>query len=140
MKSYLFAAAFLAAGLASAHHSFAGTYFLNQEVVLHGTIAEFLLRNPHSFLVVDAPDSAGQMQHWNIEWSPGGLLFQRGIKRDTFQPGDEVTITIMPGKKPEEHRGLVKILRRPLDGFEWGTKPGEVITEWMVRNGTGGTR
>lgn len=128
MKLRLCAAGILAGGLAFAHHSPAATYFLNQTVVLHGVVSEFLLRNPHSFLVVDSPDGAGQIQHWNIEWGVGGQLASRGIKPDSFKPGDEVTITIMPGKNAADHRGLVKILRRASDGFEWGTKPGEDLT------------
>jgi hypothetical protein len=144
MKTHLFAALMagaLAAGLAHAHHSIAGTYVLDQEVTLRGAVEEFLLRNPHSFLLVGAPDATGQMQHWNIEWGAGAALAARGIKRQTLKAGDEVTITMMPGKRPEDHRGLLKILRRPADGFEWGTKPGEIITPWgMVTNGTGGIR
>jgi len=126
----LSAAAMLAGGLALAHHSPGATYFLNRTVGLHGVVSEFLLRNPHSFLVVDSPDEAGQIQHWNIEWGVGGRLASSGIKPDTFRSGDEVTITIMPGKNATDHRGLIKILRRPSDGFEWGTKPGEDLTHW----------
>jgi hypothetical protein len=147
MKSswaHWFAAAFvagtLAAGRADAHHSIAATYFLDKEMVLHGVVAEFLLRNPHSFLMVDAPDETGQMQQWTLEWNPGGILGRRGIRGDTLKAGDEVEITIMPGKNPADHRGLLKIIRRPSDGFEWGTKPGETNAEWMVQIKPGGTR
>src|SRR5580704_17514729 len=98
MRSYLFAAAFFAGGLVYAHHSPAGTYLLDQTVVLRGTVTEFILRNPHSFLVVDAPDENGQIQQWAVEWGGGGQLAARGVVRDTFKPGDEVTIVVMPGK------------------------------------------
>jgi uncharacterized protein DUF6152 len=144
MKTHLFAALMagaLAASRAEAHHSIAATYVLDQEVTLRGTVEEFLLRNPHSFLLVDTPDAIGLVQRWNIEWGAGAALASRGINRQTLKAGDEVTITFMPGKRSEDHRGLLKILRRPADGFEWGTKPGEIITPWgMVRNGTGGIR
>jgi hypothetical protein len=139
MKKNLFAAAFLVGGLVYAHHSPAASYFLDQTVVLRGTVTEFLFRNPHSWLQVDAPDETGQMRRWDIEWGAGGQLGSRGIGRDTFKMGDEVTITIMPGKDPKAHRGLVKILRRRSDGFEWGTKPGEDLTHWGV-GPLGGTR
>jgi hypothetical protein len=46
----------LAAGAASAHHSFAATYFVDKEVTVEGTLTQFLFRNPHSFVKVEAPD------------------------------------------------------------------------------------
>jgi hypothetical protein len=116
----------------AAHHSHAAVYFLDQELALRGRIIEVLLRNPHSFLIVEAPDAAGQMQHWNVQWGSSGQLGQWGIKRDTLKAGDEIAITIWPGRKSEEHSGLVKIIRRPSDGFEWGTKPGETVENWML--------
>lgn len=140
MKSYLaclFAAVFLAAGLAEAHHSLMATYDLDKEVPIHGAVVEFLLRNPHSFLVVEARDENGKVLHWNLEWGAGGQLTQGGIRRDTVKAGDQVEIAIYPGRQPEEHRGLVKILRRPSDGFEWGTKPGEIEQNWWMGNAAG---
>jgi hypothetical protein len=90
--------------------------------------------------MVDAPDDMGRVQQWSIEWSPAGVLGQHGIRGDTLRSGDDIEITIMLGKRPQDHRGLLKIIRRPSDGFEWGTKPGETIPEWGVRAGSGGTR
>ncbi len=143
-RAHWFASALLAGALAAgrvdAHHSIAATYFSDKESVLHGKIATFLLRNPHSFLLVDAPDEPGQMQQWTIEWNPAGQLSAQGIRPDTLKAGDEVTITIMPGKNPADHRGAVKILRRPSDGFEWGVKPGETLSNWMLPLGEGGVK
>jgi hypothetical protein len=124
---------FLAAAPADAHHSLAATYLLDQEVEIHGTVSDFLYRNPHSFLRVEAPDEAGKMQSWAIEWGGGGQLGAWGIGRGTMKAGDEVTILMRPGRDPQGHRGLIKIIRRPADGFEWGTKPGETIQEWSAR-------
>ena len=36
--------------------------------------------------------------------------------------------------------GAVKILRRPSDGWEWGTKPGETLSNWMLPLGKGGAK
>src|SRR5690348_15953481 len=89
------AAAFLLTGIASAHHSLAATY-LDKEVKLEGKILDLLLRNPHSFLQIEAPDENGVMQRWSLEWRSSGQLGQVGIKRDTLKVGDEVTITMSP--------------------------------------------
>jgi hypothetical protein len=117
----------------AAHHSHSAIYFLDRESVLHGKIVTILLRNPHSMLVMEAPDEAGQMLHWSVEWGAAGQLGEWGIKRDTLQAGDEIELTIFPGREAESHRGLVKILRRPSDGFEWGAKPGETVKNWGIR-------
>jgi len=45
-----------------AHHSFAATYFEDQTVTIKGKLVQFLYRNPHSFVHVEAPDDKGEMQ------------------------------------------------------------------------------
>jgi len=109
------------------HHSLAATYHSDQEVKLEGKILDLLLRNPHSFLQIEAPDDKGVMQRWSLEWRSSGQLGQQGIKRDTLKVGDEVTITMNPSRTPADHRGALKTLHRKSDGFGWGTNPGETI-------------
>ena len=118
------AAAMLLAMTASAHHSLAATY-LDKEIKLEGKILDLLLRNPHSFLQIEAPDENGVMQRWSLEWRASGQLGQQGIKRDTLKVGDEVTITMNPSRTVGDHRGALKTLHRKSDGFGWGTNPGE---------------
>ena len=108
-----------------AHHSLAATYFADKEVTLDGKIVELLLRNPHSFLQVEAPDENGVMQRWSLEWRSSGQLGTQGIKRDTLKVGDPVVVTANPSRTPGDHRGALKTLHRKTDGFGWGTRPGE---------------
>ncbi|HLI84742.1 MAG TPA: DUF6152 family protein [Bryobacteraceae bacterium] len=122
--SILLAAAFLPVRPAFAHHSLAATY-QDKEVTLEGKIVDLLLRNPHSFLQIEAPDENGVMQRWSLEWRSSGQLGQQGIKRDTLKVGDEVTVTINPSRTVGDHRGALKTLHRKSDGFGWGTNPGE---------------
>ena len=121
------AGAILMSVSAYAHHSLAATYYPDKEVTLDGKIAQILLRNPHSFLQIDAPDQNGVMQRWSLEWRSSGQLGQQGIKRDTLVVGDEVIITMNPSRTADDHRGALKTLHRKSDGFGWGTKPGETI-------------
>ena len=123
----LLMAAALLIWTASAHHSLSATYLADKEVTLEGKVAEILLRNPHSFLQIDAPDDSGAMQRWSLEWRSSGQLGQAGIKRDTLKIGDEVTITMNPSRTAADHRGALKTLHRKSDGFGWGTRPGETI-------------
>jgi hypothetical protein len=124
LLTLLFAAASLSTVPAFAHHSLAATY-QDKEVTLEGKIVDLLLRNPHSFLQIEAPDENGVMQRWSLEWRSSGQLGQQGIKRDTLKVGDEVTVTINPSRTAADHRGALKTLHRKSDGFGWGTNPGE---------------
>jgi hypothetical protein len=120
-----FTGAFIFGATAYAHHSLAATYYPEKEVKLDGKIIEFLFRNPHSFLQIEAPDDKGVMQRWSLEWRASGQLGQQGIKRDTLKVGDEVVVTINPSRTAADHRGALKTLHRKSDNFGWGNNPGD---------------
>lgn len=110
-------AALLSAATAYAHHSFAATYLVDKEITIEGELVQFMFRNPHSFVHVQAPDDQGQMQRWAVEWAAAGQL--TGIARDTLKPGDRVIITGNPGRTVEDHRLRMRSILRPKDGFKW---------------------
>src|SRR5882672_4146984 len=110
-----------------AHHSFAATYEESKTVKIEGTLVQFLFRNPHSFVHVEAPDENGEMQRWAVEWGGVGQLAGQGITRETFKAGDVVAITGNPGRNSADHRLRMVTLRRPSDGFTWGQQPGQVV-------------
>jgi hypothetical protein len=109
----------LSASSASAHHSFAATYFVDQEITVEGTLSQFLYRNPHSFVKVDAKDDKGNVQTWSVEWGGGAQLTQEHVTRDTLKPGDHVIVTGNPGRDPSEHRIRLHKIVRPSDGWKW---------------------
>ena len=109
----------VAAGAAYAHHSFAATYFVDKEVTVEGTLTQFLFRNPHSFVKVEAPDDKGQMVTWAVEWGGGAQLNQEHVTRDTLKPGDHVIVTGNPGRDPSDHRIRLHKIVRTSDGWKW---------------------
>ena len=115
----LAAAMLLYCGQIYAHHSFAATYFVDQVVTVKGTVSEFLFRNPHSFLKVQAPDEKGEMQNWAVEWAGGAQLAQANVAKDTLKPGDQVIVSGNPGRTASEHRIRLKSISRSSDGFKW---------------------
>ena len=114
------AGAFMAGGRAYAHHSFAATYFEDKTQKVEGNLVQFLYRNPHSFVHVEAPDEKGTMQRWAVEWGAGGQLGRQGVTRETLKPGDHVVIMGNPGRNPEDHRLRMVNITRPSDGWKWG--------------------
>lgn len=102
-----------------AHHSFAATYFVDQEISIDGTLTQFMFRNPHSFVKVMAKDSKGEQQVWSIEWGGGAQLTQEHVTRDTLKSGDHVIVTGNPGRDPTEHRIRLHKIVRTSDGWTW---------------------
>ncbi|OFV93693.1 MAG: hypothetical protein A3H95_06345, partial [Acidobacteria bacterium RIFCSPLOWO2_02_FULL_64_15] len=104
MKRKLFlllaAAALMAVVPAYAHHSFAATYFEDKTQSIEGELVQFLFRNPHSFVHVEAKDEKGQVIRWSVEWGAGLQLNRQGVTRETLKPGDHVIITGNPGRNP----------------------------------------
>ena len=116
----------LIAGGASAHHSYGATYELKKEIKLEGKLVQFVYRNPHSFVHIQAPDDTGAMQRWAVEWSGTAQLANTGISRESLKVGDEVVITARPSRVHGEFKALMLSLKRPSDGFTWGSR-GEVV-------------
>jgi hypothetical protein len=110
-----------------AHHSFTATYFEDRTVEIEGKLLQFMFRNPHSFVHVEAPDDTGKLQRWAVEWGGAGQLSGQGVTNQTLRVGDVVSITGNPGRDPADHRIRMQYLRRPADGFEWGRNPGETF-------------
>src|SRR5262245_50568278 len=57
----------LAGSEAFAHHAATATYVHGKSIMIEGTLKEFVWRNPHSFIKVEAPDDKGVTQLWLIE-------------------------------------------------------------------------
>ena len=112
---------------ARAHHSFTATYFEDRTTTIEGKLLQFMFRNPHSFVHVEAPDDKGEMHRWAVEWGGAGQLSGQGVTNQTLRVGDIVTIEGNPGRDPSDYRLRMQYLRRNSDGFEWGRKPGETF-------------
>ncbi|HEV8712270.1 MAG TPA: DUF6152 family protein [Candidatus Binatia bacterium] len=127
MKSKLvllvLASAFLFGMTAYAHHSFASTYDLSKQVKLEGKLVQFLFRNPHSFVHVEAADG----QRWAIEWAGGAQLVGSSIDKNTLKVGDPVIISGNPTRTTGEHRLRMVNFKRTSDGLAWGNRQGEVV-------------
>jgi hypothetical protein len=115
------------AGVAAAHHSFTATYFEDRTMAIEGKLLQFMFRNPHSFVHVEAPDEKGELHRWAVEWGGAGQLSGQGVTNQTLRVGDVVSITGNPGRDPSDFRLRMQYLRRPSDGFEWGRNPGETF-------------
>lgn len=117
----------VSAPAALGHHSFAATYHEDQEGRIEGRIIQFLFRNPHSYVHVEAPDETGTMRRWVIEWRAATGLSSQGVGVNTLKVGDEVIITGNKARDPADFRLRMLTLTRKSDGFTWGLRPNEVV-------------
>ena len=107
---------------AFAHHAASATYVHGKSITVEGTLKEFVWRNPHSFMKVEAPDDKGVTQLWLIEGAAPTQLAEGGVTRNSLRPGDHVIVTGQPGRVADDHRMLLEKIERPSDGFKWQGK------------------
>ena len=104
------AALALAASAASAHHSFAAVYNMQQPITVKGTIVEVRLTNPHSWFYLDVKNDAGETERWAFEaGTPSGMI-RNGYKASVIKQGAEVTITGFRARDASEHMGMLRQL------------------------------
>jgi len=86
-------AAWLMALPAWAHHA-NSAFDRTQSVTVTGTVKRWQFINPHSGLFLDVTDENGSVVEWSSEFQ-GTLDLYRNFSwnKDTFKPGDQVTIT-----------------------------------------------
>jgi hypothetical protein len=121
--SLLMAMVALACGALSAHHSFAGTYVEGQLMKIEGTVVEFNVRNPHSFIVLAVKEKDGTTSKWGGEWGSVTQLSQGGVDRFTLEVGDHLIIEGAPPRDISDRKVLVRKVSRPAtdkkQAWEW---------------------
>lgn len=103
----------LAFGIAAyGHHSFAGTYIEDKTVTIQGTVAEFNIRNPHSFISIEVVKD-GKATRWGCEWGGVTQLSEGGVTKFTLKVGDKLVIDGAPSRDSAEAKILVRKVTRP---------------------------
>jgi len=114
----------LTSAAVSAHHSFAGTYVEGQLMRLEGTVVEFNVRNPHSFILLEVKDKDGKTTKWGGEWGSVTQLSQGGVDRFTLEVGDHLIIEGAPPRDSQDKKVLIRKVWRPATAtkpaWEWG--------------------
>jgi hypothetical protein len=80
-----------------AHHGTA-SFDTEKKLTLKGTVTEWFWANPHCFVKFDAQDEKGNVVHWVVETSNPSDMSNLGWTKQTFKPGDQVTVTFQPVK------------------------------------------
>ena len=100
----------LGTSVASAHHSFAAVYDMQQQTTVKGTIVQVRLTNPHSWFYLDVKNDAGDIERWAFEaGTPSGMI-RNGYKASVIKQGAEVTITGFHARDSSQHMGMLRQL------------------------------
>lgn len=78
-----------------AHHG-AASFDTTKKLTVKGTVVEWFWANPHCFLRFDVKGEDGQTVQWVVETQSGPNILPLGYTKQTFKPGDEVTVTLQP--------------------------------------------
>ena len=80
-----------------AHHGSA-SFDTSKTVTVTGIVKEYIWTNPHVLLRLDVKEASGDVTNWVVEvWNPVTQA-NRGWSRNTFKPGDEVSVEVTPAK------------------------------------------
>jgi hypothetical protein len=100
----VFIAVLLAATSTLAHHS-NSAFDPEKVVVLTGTVTQWKWVNPHVWIFLSVDDGKGGKVEWQIEGRPPGILARAGWSKNTFKPGDKITVDFSPARDGS-HTGL----------------------------------
>ena len=98
-----------------AHHGNA-SYGNAKQLTVKGTVTEWVWLNPHTLLKIDIKDEDGKVVNWVVEWSAPSSLINFGINKQTFKPGDEVTVVMIT---PDNGAPVGRIQRVMLANGKW---------------------
>lgn len=106
----------------SAHHGAAAIYG-NQTVTLKGTVKAWLWSNPHCLLTFDVKGEEGKVVEWVAETQAPSTVYPMGFRKDSFKPGDQVTVIVQLAKNERPNGRLLAAVLA--DGTKIGNAPGE---------------
>jgi hypothetical protein len=81
-----------------AHHGTGVAYEVDKQITIKGAVTEWIWANPHCGLLFDGTDDKGNVVHWGAEMANPHALSQAGLNKDTFKPGDKVTVVGHPAR------------------------------------------
>ena len=82
----------MVSGRLLAHHSAAGLFSRQEEVILTGNVKVWRMVNPHPALVFDVTTDAGAVETWTATFNSVADVRKHGWTRTTFKAGNPTTV------------------------------------------------
>lgn len=94
----------------SAHHGTGVAYETEKSVTVKGSVTEWIWANPHCGLLFDSIDDSGNVVHWGGELGNPHQESGAGFTKDSFKPGDKVTVTGHPARSGAPRMTLSRVV------------------------------
>jgi len=107
---------------ALAHHSFA-SYDVTQQKLVEGTVTQWNYNNPHSWLMIEAPDAKGEVKTWSFEGAAIVHAARQGVNGTTYKKGEKIRVVMHPMRDGRNAGALCFVVKedgtftRPNDGI-----------------------
>jgi Family of unknown function (DUF6152) len=83
-----------------AHHAFSAEFDANRPIKLKGTVTQWELVNPHSWIHMDVKNEDGTVTNWMIEGGSPNALLRQGFTKRSLPPGTEI---VVEGYQAKDH-------------------------------------
>jgi len=94
---------------AIAHHS-PIIFDADAVIVIEGKIGRFDWMNPHTYIIVETTNDAGETVEWELETDSTPILSRNGWSRDSLVPGEHVAVRANPDRdRARPHALLVSL-------------------------------
>ena len=101
----------LPAALPAASHHANSAFDRERSVSVSGVVSRWQFINPHVGIWIEATDGNGETREWAGEFQSVQDLYRMfGWNKDTFRPGDPVTLTGNPDRRPDHHAMWVEVV------------------------------
>lgn len=94
--------------VASAHHSAAVFYKMDEEITLTGKVTEFRMGNPHLRIYFDRVNEDGETEKWMAEGGSRTVLLRHNWTGNEIKEGDVITMTGNPSRDEDSNIVHVK--------------------------------
>jgi hypothetical protein len=92
-----------------AHHGGA-TLYTDRTITLKGTVKTWYWSNPHCLLTITVKGDDGKTVNWITELQAPNTIHPLGFRKDSFNPGDEVTATLQPTRNGSPTGRLLRLM------------------------------
>ena len=79
-----------------AHHG--QVAYERKSITLTGSVTKYEWSNPHTVITLAVKDDKANVKEWYLEILSPVQMLRAGWTRESVKPGDEVTVTGLPGK------------------------------------------